>query len=35
MKTMDKSLKDLFQQGVIDLDVAMSKVKNIDEFKAL
>jgi twitching motility protein PilT len=35
MKTMDKSLKDLFQQGVITLDVAMSKVKNVDEFKQL
>lgn len=35
MKTMDKSLKDLFQQGLISLDVAMSKVKNIEEFKQL
>ncbi len=35
MKTMDKSLKELFQQGIINLDVAMSKVKNQDEFKHL
>jgi twitching motility protein PilT len=35
MKTMDKSLKDLFHQGLITLDVAMSKVKNIDEFKQM
>jgi twitching motility protein PilT len=35
MKTMDKSLKELFKQGLITLDVAMSKVKNVDEFKQL
>ncbi len=35
MKTMDKSLKELFHQDAITLDVAMSKVKNIDEFKQL
>ena len=35
MKTMDRSLKDLFHQGVITLDVAMSKVKNPDEFRQL
>jgi twitching motility protein PilT len=35
MKTMDKSLKDLVQKGQITLDVAMSKVKNMDEFKQL
>jgi twitching motility protein PilT len=35
MKTMDKCLKDLFQQGLITLDVAISKVKNIEEFKQL
>jgi twitching motility protein PilT len=35
MKTMDKSLKELFQQGLISLDVAMSKVKNPEEFKQL
>jgi hypothetical protein len=33
MKTMDKSLKDLFQKGLITLDVAISKVKNPEEFK--
>lgn len=35
MKTMDKSLKELFHQGLITLDVAMSKVKNPEEFKQL
>lgn len=35
MKTMDKSLKELFQQGMITLDVAISKVKNPDEFRQL
>lgn len=35
MRTMDKSLKDLFQQSSITLDVAMSKAKNIDEFRQL
>jgi twitching motility protein PilT len=35
MKTMDKSLKELFHQDAITLDVAMSKVKNVDEFKQL
>jgi twitching motility protein PilT len=35
MKTMDKCLKELFQQGEIALDVAMSKAKNMDEFKQL
>jgi len=35
MKTMDKSLKELFHQGRITLDVAMSKVKNPDEFRHL
>lgn len=35
MKTMDKSLKELFQQGMITLDVAMSKVKHPDEFRQL
>ncbi|MFH0738641.1 MAG: type IV pilus twitching motility protein PilT [Candidatus Omnitrophota bacterium] len=35
MKTMDKSLKELFQQGRISMDVAMSKVKNPDEFRHL
>jgi len=35
MKTMDKSLKELIQRGEITLDVAMSKVKNIEEFRQL
>jgi len=35
MKTMDKSLKELVQKGVITLDTAMSKVKNPDEFKQM
>jgi len=35
MKTMDKSLKELYQKGLISLDVAMTKVKNPDEFRQL
>lgn len=35
MKTMDKSLKELIQRGLITLDTAMSKVKNTEEFKQL
>jgi twitching motility protein PilT len=35
MKTMDKSLKELFKQGLINLDIALSKVKNPEEFKQL
>ncbi len=35
MKTMDKSLKELTHKGIITLDVAMSKVKNSEEFKQL
>jgi len=35
MRTMDKSLKELFHQERITLDVALSKVKNSDEFKQL
>jgi twitching motility protein PilT len=35
MRTMDKSLKDLTQKGLISLDVALSKVKNVEEFKQL
>lgn len=35
MRTMDKSLKELTQKGLITLDVAMSKVKNAEEFKQL
>ena len=35
MRTMDKSLKELYSRGLITLDTAMSKVKNQDEFKQL
>ncbi|MEK6727356.1 MAG: type IV pilus twitching motility protein PilT [Candidatus Omnitrophota bacterium] len=35
MKTMDKSLKELVKRGSISLDVALSKVKNPEEFKQL
>jgi twitching motility protein PilT len=35
MKTMDKCLKELTRKGLITLDVAMSKVKNAEEFKQL
>ncbi|MDD5561329.1 MAG: type IV pilus twitching motility protein PilT [Candidatus Omnitrophica bacterium] len=35
MHTMDKSLKELHQKELISLDMAMSKVKNREEFKQL
>jgi twitching motility protein PilT len=35
MKTMDKSLKELVSSGAITLDVALSKVKNPEEFRQL
>ncbi|MFA5356129.1 MAG: type IV pilus twitching motility protein PilT [Candidatus Omnitrophota bacterium] len=35
MKTMDKSLKELYQKGLIGLDVAMSRVKSNEEFHQL
>jgi len=35
MKTMDKSLKELYQKGFINLDIALSRVKNPEEFKQL
>lgn len=35
MKTMDKSLKELTQKGLIAMEVAMSKVKNPEEFKQM
>jgi len=35
MKTMDKCLKDLYQRKLITYDIAVSKVKNLDEFKML
>jgi len=35
MRTMDKSLKELTQKGLITFDMAFSKVKNPEEFKQL
>ncbi|MDD5108935.1 MAG: type IV pilus twitching motility protein PilT [Candidatus Omnitrophica bacterium] len=35
MNTMDSCLKELTQKGLITLDMAMSKVKNREEFKQL
>lgn len=35
MKTMDKSLKELYQKELITLDTALSRVKNPEEFKQL
>ncbi|MFH1578240.1 MAG: type IV pilus twitching motility protein PilT [Candidatus Omnitrophota bacterium] len=35
MKTMDKSLKELVNQKQISLETAISKAKNIDEFRQL
>ncbi len=35
MRTMDRSLRDLYKAGVITYDVALSKVKNVEEFKQL
>ena len=35
MHTMDKSLKKLYNDGIISLEVAKSKVKHADEFKSL
>ncbi|MDD5097909.1 MAG: type IV pilus twitching motility protein PilT [Candidatus Omnitrophica bacterium] len=35
MRTMDKSLKELTQKGLISIDIAMAKVKNSEEFKQL
>ncbi|MDP2928005.1 MAG: type IV pilus twitching motility protein PilT [Candidatus Omnitrophota bacterium] len=35
MNTMDSCLKTLMQKGLITLDVAMSKIKNKEEFKQL
>jgi len=35
MCTMDKSLKELTQKGLISVDVALSKVKNTEEFNQL
>lgn len=35
MHTMDKSLKEIFQKGLISLETALSKVKNPEEFRQL
>lgn len=35
MRTMDKSLKELMQKGLITMDTALAKVKNTEEFKQL
>ena len=35
MRTMDRSLRDLYKEGVISYEAALSKVKNIEEFKQL
>ncbi|MFA5060433.1 MAG: type IV pilus twitching motility protein PilT [Candidatus Omnitrophota bacterium] len=35
MKSMDKSLKELYQSGVINYEVALSKTKNPEEFRQL
>ncbi len=35
MRTMDKCLKEMYQSGVITLEMAMSKAKNIEEFRQL
>ena len=35
MKTMDKSIKELYLQGLITLETAMGRVKNPEEFKSL
>lgn len=35
MKTMDKSLKELYEKGVITLETAMVHAHNVEEFKSL
>jgi twitching motility protein PilT len=35
MHLMDKSLTELYKKGIIDYDTAISKVKNVEEFKHL
>ena len=35
MHTKDKSLKELYQKGMITYDVALTQVKNVEEFKQL
>ena len=35
MHTMDKSLRDLYMQGIITYETAISQVKNLEEFRQL
>ncbi|RKY39710.1 MAG: type IV pili twitching motility protein PilT [Candidatus Omnitrophota bacterium] len=35
MRSMDRSLKELYKNGVISYEVAISKVRNLEEFKDL
>ncbi|MBI4242767.1 MAG: Flp pilus assembly complex ATPase component TadA, partial [Planctomycetes bacterium] len=35
MRSMDHSLKELYQQGIISYEVALSKVKDVHEFKSI
>jgi twitching motility protein PilT len=35
MRTMDKSLKELYKAGVITYETALSKAKNVEDFKSL
>jgi twitching motility protein PilT len=35
MRTMDKSLKELYTKGIISHEVALSKAKNTQEFRNL
>ncbi len=35
MRTMDRSLRDLYKEGIITYETALSKVKNVEEFKQL
>lgn len=35
MKTMDKAIKELYSQGLISLETALSRVRNPEEFKSL
>lgn len=35
MRTMDKSLKELYKEGVITYETALSKAKHVEEFKSL
>ncbi|MFA5038859.1 MAG: type IV pilus twitching motility protein PilT [Candidatus Omnitrophota bacterium] len=35
MRTMDKSLKELYKEGVITYETALAKAKHVDEFKNL